>query len=105
MFVDFMRSTPARHRLDHTRARQKVEPDRVLYETLDGAQAEHGFDFAMLLAPFTGVGLKAFGRDGVEIGDRLFIASEFMRVDADYTPRPYEEWKAADWPRTYQSPD
>jgi sulfide:quinone oxidoreductase len=28
-----------------------------------------------------------------------------MRVDADYSPRPYEQWKAADWPRTYQSPE
>jgi sulfide:quinone oxidoreductase len=83
----------------------KVEPDRVLYETLEGTQAEHGFDFAMLLPPFTGVGLKAFGRDGAEISDRLFMPNEFMRVDADYKPRPYEEWKAADWPRTYQSPD
>jgi sulfide:quinone oxidoreductase len=27
-----------------------------------------------------------------------------MKVDADYTARPYDEWKAADWPRTYQSP-
>jgi sulfide:quinone oxidoreductase len=26
-----------------------------------------------------------------------------MKVDADYTPKPYEEWKASDWPRTYQS--
>jgi sulfide:quinone oxidoreductase len=27
-----------------------------------------------------------------------------MKVDADYTPKPYEEWKASDWPRTYQNP-
>lgn len=26
-----------------------------------------------------------------------------MKVDADYTPKPYEEWRASDWPRTYQS--
>jgi sulfide:quinone oxidoreductase len=25
-----------------------------------------------------------------------------MKVDADYTQKPYEQWKAADWPRTYQ---
>ncbi len=83
----------------------KVEPDRVLYETLDGAQGEQGFDFAMLLPPFSGVGLKAFDREGADITERLFLPNEFMRVDADYTPRPYEQWKAADWPRTYQSPD
>ncbi len=82
-----------------------VEPDRVLYETLDGAQGEQGFDFAMLLPPFSGVGLKAFDREGADITERLFLPNEFMRVDADYTPRPYEQWKAADWPRTYQSPD
>ena len=28
-----------------------------------------------------------------------------MRVDADYTAKPYEEWSARDWPRTYQSPE
>ena len=31
----------------------KVEPDRVLYETLDGTEHEQAFDFAMLLPPFT----------------------------------------------------
>ena len=28
----------------------------------------------------------------------------FMRVDADYGAKPFEEWRASDWPRTYQSP-
>ena len=83
----------------------KVEPDRVLYETLDGTEHEQAFDFAMLLPPFSGVGLKAFDREGADITDRLFLPNEFMRVDADYTPKPYEQWKADDWPRTYQSPD
>ena len=27
-----------------------------------------------------------------------------MKVDADYTPKPFEEWKAADWPNTYEVP-
>ena len=84
---------------------QKVEPDRVLYESLDGAQGEQEFDFAMLLPPFSGVGLRAFDRDGAEITERLFLANQFMRVDADYTAKPYEDWKASDWPRTYQSPE
>ena len=83
----------------------KVEPDRVLYETLDGSEREHEFDFAMLLPPFSGVGLKAFDRESAEITDRMFLPNGFMRVDADYTPKPHEQWKAADWPRTYQSPD
>ena len=83
---------------------RKVEAGRVLYETLDGAEDEQAFDFAMLLPPFSGVGLKAYDRDGADITERLFLPNEFMRVDADYTPKPYEQWKAADWPRTYQSP-
>ena len=58
----------------------------------------------MLLPPFSGVGLKAFDRESADITDRLFLPNEFMRVDADYTPKPYEQWKARDWPRTYQSP-
>ncbi|MHB1569789.1 MAG: NAD(P)/FAD-dependent oxidoreductase [Solirubrobacteraceae bacterium] len=83
---------------------QKVQQDRVLYETLDGDQHEQGFDFAMLLPPFSGVGLSAFAKDGTDITDRLFAPSGFMRVDADYTAKPYEQWRAEDWPRTYQSP-
>ena len=82
----------------------QVEPDRVHYETLDGAAGEEQFDFAMLLPPFTGVGLTAFDRGGADITERLFMPNGFMRVDADYTQRPYQEWKASDWPRTYQSP-
>ncbi len=84
---------------------QKVESDRVFYETVEGDEREQPFDFAMLLPPFSGVGLKAFDRDGADMTARLFLPNDFMRVDADYTTRPYEEWKAADWPRTYQSPE
>ena len=28
----------------------------------------------------------------------------YKRQDADYTPKPYEDWKAADWPTTYEVP-
>ena len=84
---------------------RKVEPDRVFYETLDGAEGEQGFDFAMLLPPFSGVGLKAFDRAETDITERLFLPNQFMRVDADYAQKPYEEWQASDWPRTYQSPE
>ena len=83
---------------------QKVEAGRVLYETLDGRELEQPFDFAMLLPPFSGVGLTAQDRHGADISDRLFLPSGFMRVDADYTPKPYEQWNPGDWPRTYQSP-
>ena len=84
---------------------QKVTDGYVSYETLDGKEREHYFDFAMLLPPFSGVGLKAYDRDGADITTRLFLPNDFMRVDADYSPKPFDEWKAADWPRTYQSPE
>ena len=69
----------------------------MLYETLDGSEHEQSSDFAMLLPPFSGVGLKAFDREGADITDRLFLPNQFMRVDADYTPKPFEHWKAGDW--------
>ncbi len=83
---------------------RKVEKGRIFYETLAGESNELTFDMAMLLPPFVGVGLRAFDRAGEEITSRLFAANGFMKVDADYTPKPYEEWKAADWPRNYQCP-
>ena len=83
---------------------RKVEPGRAQYETLDGQQQEFAFDFAMLLPPFAGVGLKAFDKAGADITAKVFQPNGFMKVDADYTPRPYEEWTAKDWPKTYQSP-
>jgi sulfide:quinone oxidoreductase len=89
--------------ITRTHVRQ-VDKDRVWYETLDGAQREQEFDFAMLLPPFSGVGLRAYGRDGADITGQLFLANDFMRVDADYAAKPYEQWAPGDWPRTYQSP-
>ena len=82
---------------------RKVEKGKVFYETLDGEEHELAFDMAMLLPPFAGVGLKAFDRAGEEITAKMFAPNGFMRVDADYTQKPYEQWKAADWPKTYQS--
>lgn len=79
----------------------RVEPGVVHFETLDGERHSLAFDFAMLLPPFGGVPLEAYDRGGVDISDQLFAPSGFMKVDADYTPKPYEEWRAADWPRTY----
>jgi sulfide:quinone oxidoreductase len=83
---------------------RKVEPGKAYFETLDGQQKEFAFDFAMLLPPFTGVGLKAFDNAGADVTTRMFQPNGFMRVDADYTARPYEQWSAKDWPKTYQSP-
>ncbi len=83
----------------------KVEEGKVHYELLDGSEGEEEFDFAMLIPPFSGVGLKAYDKAGEDITDKLFAPNGFMKVDANYTPKPYEEWKASDWPRTYQNPD
>ncbi len=76
----------------------------VRYETIDGTQGEQTFDFAMLLPPFKGVDLVALDRQGVDITASLFAPNGFMKVDAVYEPKPFEEWAAGDWPRTYESP-
>ena len=38
-----------------------------------------------------------------DISSEVFAANGMMKVDADYTPKLYEEWKAEDWPLTYQN--
>lgn len=83
---------------------QEVAPGETRYETLDGDELAIEHDFAMLLPPFSGVGLTAYDRQGGDITSQLFAPNGFMYVDADYAKKPYEEWKAADWPETYQSP-
>jgi len=83
----------------------KVEEGKVHYELLDGTTGVEEFDFAMLIPPFSGVGIKAYDKAGNDITDKLFAPNGFMKVDANYTPKPYEEWKADDWPKTYQNPD
>jgi len=89
------------HMRAHTTA---VEPDKIHYETLDGERHELEFDFTMLIPPFAGVGLKGYDRKGAEITERLFNPAGFMLVDGDYQAKPYAEWSARDWPRTYQNP-
>ena len=82
----------------------KVEAGKIHYEHLDGTYHEIDFDFSMLIPPFAGVGLTAFNKAGEDITSTIFAPNGFMKVDADYTPRPYLEWSAKDWPKTYQSP-
>lgn len=83
---------------------RQVEPGIAHIETLDGVQRDLSFDMAMLLPPFSGVGLKAYNRQGENISSTLFAPSGFMKVDANYEKKPYEEWKPQDWPRFYQNP-
>jgi sulfide:quinone oxidoreductase len=81
---------------------QKVEPGIVHYETLNGEYKQEPYDFAMLIPAFSGHGFKAYNREGADITDKLFKG--FMIVDADYSPKPYEQWTVEDWPETYQNP-
>ncbi len=83
---------------------ERVDPGELHFETLDGAKSSLTFDFAMLLPPFRGADLNAYDRVGTDITDQLFAPSGFLKVDADYTPKPYADWRASDWPKTYQSP-
>jgi sulfide:quinone oxidoreductase len=82
----------------------KVEEGKAHYQTLDGELHEQEFDFAMLIPAFAGVGIKAYAKDGIEITSDLFAPSGFMKVDADYKAKDFEEWSVADWPSVYQSP-
>ncbi|ODT05361.1 MAG: sulfide:quinone reductase [Gemmatimonadetes bacterium SCN 70-22] len=83
---------------------ERVEPGEVFYETLDGAHHSLKFDFAMLLPPFGGVGLRSFDQAGHDTTAELFAPNGFMRVDADYTQKTFDQWDAGDWPSTYQTP-
>jgi sulfide:quinone oxidoreductase len=82
----------------------KVESGKVHYELLDGEMGEEEFDFSMLIPPFAGVGLKAYAKDGSDITDTIFAPNGFLKVDANYGAGAYENWKASDWPKTYQNP-
>ncbi len=82
----------------------RIDGNTIVYEDLAGDTYELEFDFAMLLPPFRGQDIKAADENGNDITERLFAPSGFMKVDADYTPKPFEEWSAADWPRTYEVP-
>lgn len=81
-----------------------VEPGKAHYETLAGDDLTQEFDFAMLIPSFSGVGMTAFDKAGTDITDKLFAPNKFMKVDADYSGKPFEEWEAEDWPSIYQNP-
>ncbi len=80
----------------------KIEEGKAYYETLEGEHKIEEFDLAMLIPAFSGHGFTAFDKMGGDITEKLFKG--FMIVDADYTPKPYEQWTVQDWPETYQNP-
>jgi len=82
----------------------KVEAGKVHYELLDGSTGEEEFDFSMLIPPFAGVGLTAVAKDGSDMTATLFAPNGFLKVDAKYDAGDYANWKASDWPETYQNP-
>lgn len=81
----------------------KIEKDTIQYETLDGESHTLNYDFAMLLPPFGGVPLKVFNSKNEDISQSMMTPAGFMKVDADYNPKAYEEWGPEDWPKTYQT--
>jgi sulfide:quinone oxidoreductase len=83
---------------------QKVEAGICHYETLDGEYKTQEFDFSMLIPAFAGAGLKAFDKAGDDITSIVFAPSGFMKVDADYSGKAFEDWSIEDWPSTYQNP-
>jgi sulfide:quinone oxidoreductase len=85
-------------------AATNITADTIEYVQVDGKPQSLHYDFSMLLPPFRGAPLTAFDSEGEDITETIFAPNGFMKVDADYTPKPYEEWKASDWPKTYQSP-
>ncbi len=82
-----------------------VDQHNLSYETLDGVEGELPHDFAMLLPPFKGVDLQAYDRKGKEITETLFAPNGFMKVDANYTKKRFEDWQPTDWPTHYQNGD
>ncbi len=83
---------------------KKVDKDTIYYETLDGEEYTIDYDFAMLIPGFAGVGITAKNKQGEDITSKLFAPNGLMFVDADYTAKEFENWKADDWPSVYQNP-
>lgn len=82
----------------------KVEPGIAHYETLDGEIKTQNFDFSMLIPAFAGSGMQAFDKIGNDITSVLFAPNGFMKVDADYSGKQFDDWSVEDWPSTYQNP-
>ena len=83
---------------------KKIDEHKIYYETLDGEFHEQAYDFAMLIPGFAGHGFKAYDKEGKDISEKLFAPNGLMKVDADYTAKPFEQWSVDDWPQTYQNP-
>ena len=81
-----------------------VQAGRLEYDQIGVDPASLDFDFAMLIPQFRGIPLKYVDGTGEDITAKMTLPSGFMRVDADYTAKTYDEYRANDWPATYRSP-
>ncbi len=84
----------------------KVESGKIYYETYQGEALTMDYDFAMLIPPFSGVGITGVGPNGENYTDKLFKPNKLMIVDANYesAKKPYHEWSGEDWPKKLQNP-
>jgi sulfide:quinone oxidoreductase len=58
----------------------------------------------MLIPAFAGSGIKAYNKKGEDISSEMFVPNGFMKVDADYSGKSFEDWSIDDWPSVYQNP-
>jgi sulfide:quinone oxidoreductase len=82
----------------------KAEPGKLTYEQAGQDPQTLEYDFAMLIPQFRGIPLKYENAKGEDITANMTMPNGFMRVDADYTPKGYKEYKGSDWPALYRSP-
>ncbi len=82
---------------------KKVENGKVYWENYEGEFGETEFDLAMLIPQFKGVKIKYIDKDGNDITSKMTNPAGFMLVDGNYG-KSWEELKASDWPKIYQSP-
>ena len=82
---------------------KNITKNTIEYESLDAVTSSIEYNFAMLLPPIKGHLLKTFNKNGVNISDKVFNENHFMKVDADYSKKNYNEWNSADWPKYYKN--
>ncbi|MDE2483173.1 MAG: FAD-dependent oxidoreductase [bacterium] len=82
----------------------KVEQGTITYDQVGVDPGTLDYDFAMLIPQFRGIPLKYVAHDGSDITEKMTLPNGFMRVDADYSAKAYDEYRAHDWPALYRSP-
>jgi sulfide:quinone oxidoreductase len=82
----------------------RVDAGTLSYSQMEMDPATMDFDFAMLIPQFRGIPLRYTDGPDKDVTDVMTMPNGFMRVDADYSAKAYEEYRAADWPALYRSP-